>query len=292
MKAQFDQNLLSSFYLWLENRLLKDDTKAYITELQNNFKYVDFDDIPADMVAYQGEYRQLVAEYNVDSVNSGFMVSGTFITGNSDENGGVLTDYQNGRLLFPQASGTDLNISGVYSVKEVNTYISHDDDLEFILHSDFIENGQDSPYFYSDSNHVGEGAYFLPACFISLVSSENTEFAFGGEEDTQSRIRVMVLTKDSYILDSVISRLRDTVREKITHVPYEDFPYAYSYSVKDFPYTYDGLITDQGSDAGCSYIERVTASKVVSEALREKLNQNFSIAFLDFDLSTYRFPRA
>ena len=73
MKAQFDQNLLSSFYLWLENRLLKDDTKAYITELNNDFRYVDFDDIPSDMIGYQGEYRQLVAEYNVDNVNSGFL---------------------------------------------------------------------------------------------------------------------------------------------------------------------------------------------------------------------------
>ena len=152
MKAQFDQNLLSSFYLWLENRLLKSDTKAYLTELDNNFRYVDFDDIPADMVGYQGEYRQLVADYDIDVVNSGFMVNGNFITGDSSSNGGVYTDYNNGRLLFPVASGTGLNISGTYSVKEVNTYISHDDDLEFLIHSDFIENGQDSPYFHYKNN--------------------------------------------------------------------------------------------------------------------------------------------
>ena len=292
MKAQFDQNLLSSFYLWLENRLLKDDTKAYITELNNDFRYVDFDDIPSDMIGYQGEYRQLVAEYNVDNVNSGFFVGDDFITGDSSANGDVYTDYNNGRILFPSASGTVLSISGTYTVKEVNTYISHDDDLDFLLHSDFIENGQDSPYFYNKSSMVNDGAYFLPACFISLASSENQEFAFGGEEDTQSRVRVMVLTKDSYILDSVISKLRDTVREKITHIPYEQFPYAYSYSVKNFPYTYDGLVVNQGDDPLCSYVQRVSSSKVVSEALREKLNSNFSIAFVDFDLSTYRFPRA
>ena len=105
MKAQFDQNLLSSFYLWLENRLLKSDAKAYLTNLDNTFKYVDFDDIPADMIGYQGEYRQLVADHNIDVVNSGFFVGGSFITGDSDENGGVYTDYQNGRLLFPEASG-------------------------------------------------------------------------------------------------------------------------------------------------------------------------------------------
>ena len=113
MKAQFDQNLLSSFYLWLENRLLKDDTKAYLTNLTNSFKYVDFNDIPSDMVGYQGEYRQLVAESNIDVVNSGFFVGGSFITGNPASNGGVYIDYQNGRILFPSASGTNLNTTTI-----------------------------------------------------------------------------------------------------------------------------------------------------------------------------------
>ena len=194
-----------------------------------------------------------------------------------ESNGNVYTDYNNGRILFPSASGTGLNISGTYSVKEVNTYISHDDDVEFLVHSDFSENGQDSPYFYNETGVLDQGSYFLPACFVSLASSENEEFSFGGEENTQSRVRVMVLTKDSYILDSVISRLRDTVREKITHIPYESFPYAYSYSVKDFPYTYTGVVGGQGSNPLCSYIDRVTSSKVVSEALREKLNKDFSM---------------
>ncbi len=292
MKAQFDQNLLSSFYLWLENRLIKSDSKAYLTNVPNSFKYVDFDDIPSDMVGYQGEYRQLVSDYDIDVVNSGFFVGDDFITGDSSANGGVYTDYNNGRILFPSASGTGLNVSGTYSVNEVNTYISHDSDLDFILQSDFIENGQDSPYFYNETANVDQSAYFLPACFVSLASSENKEFAFGGEEDTKARIRVMLLTKDSYILDAVISKLRDTVREKITHIPYEEFPYDYSYSVKDFPYTYAGVVAGQGSNALSSSIENVTASKVVSEGLREKLNQSFSIAFIDFDLSTFRFPRA
>ena len=42
MKAQFDQTLLSSFYLWFENYLLKDNSKAYSTGASNTFKYVGF----------------------------------------------------------------------------------------------------------------------------------------------------------------------------------------------------------------------------------------------------------
>lgn len=290
MKAQFDQNLLSSFYLWLENRLLKDDTKAYLTNVENHFKYVESNNVPVDMIAYQGQYRQLVAEHNVDVQNSGFFKSGYFVTGDSDENNGVHIDYQNGRILFPKLSGTGMTISGVSTVKEVNTYIAHDNDADFIMHSDFVEDGTGSPYLYQKEKPLDEGTYFLPACFVSLASSENQEFSFGGEEDTQTRVRVMILTKDSYILDGVISRLRDTVREHITHVPYEEFPYGYSYSVKDFPYRYDTLVSNQSTPM-TSHIEKVSVSKVVSESVREELNRNFSIAFIDFDLCTYRFPR-
>lgn len=291
MKAQFDQNVLSSFYLWLENRLLRDDTKAYSTGIKNSFKYVEFNNVPSDMIAYQGQFRQLVADYNVDIPNSGFFKSDSFVTGNSDQNNGVYIDYQNGRILFPKLSGTGMTISGLSTVKEVNTYIAHDNEADFIMHSDFIEDGTGTdPYLYKKEKPLDETTYFLPACFVSLASSSNEEFAFGGEENTETRVRVMVLTKDSYILDSVISKLRDTAREQITHIPYEEFPYGYSYSIKNFPYKYDTLKASQ-TNPMTSHIDKVSVSKVVSESIREELNRNFSIGFIDFDLSTYRFPR-
>ena len=290
MKAQFDQDVLSSFYLWFENRLLRTDAKAYSTGVSNDFRYVDFYDLPTSHVGYQGEFRQLVADHDVDKASSGFFVNGSFITGNYDENGGVYTDYDNGRLIFPSGSGEALDISGVYTVKEVNTYISNDDDAQLILQSDFKDAGASSPYFYGATGKLDEDTYFLPACFISAPSSTNEEFAFGGEENTQSRVRVMILSSDNYVLDSVLSLCRDSVREEMTHISYGDFPYGFSFSVKDFPYRYDSLIAAQSSPTK-SHIDKVSVSKVVSEELREKLNKNVQIGFVDFDLSTYRFPR-
>ena len=290
MKAQFDQDVLSSFYLWFENHLLTDKSKAYSTGLSNTFKYVEFTGMPPSHVGYQGKYRQLVPEYSVDIPNSGFFEDGGFVTGDYDSNGGVYTDYQNGRLIFPVASGTSLTPTGTYTVKEVNTYISNDGDVETILHSDFKDGSSDLPYQYEQTSELDEDTYFLPACFISLASSDNNEFSFGGEENTTSRIRVMVLSSSNYVLDSVLSLFRDTVRENVTHVDYADFPYGFSFSIKDYPYKYDSLIDAQTSPTK-SHIDKVSVSKVVSEELREKLNRNLSIGFLDFDLSTYRFPR-
>jgi hypothetical protein len=293
MKSQFDQNILSSFYLWFENRLLGDAAKAYQINLDNAFTSGSFPDIPPTHIAFQGKYRSLVGEHNVDNPNSGFFLGTHFITGDYDKNGNVFTDYENGRLIFPQASGAeiaDTALTANSTVKEVNTYITNDTDAQIILHSDFKDSATELPYQYGKASEFDETTYFLPACFISVASSDNTEFAFGGEEDTRTRMRVMVLSFDNYTLDSVLSLFRDTVRRDITHIPYESFPYGFSFSIKDFPYNYDTLVAAQSTPTK-SHIEQVSVSKIVSERIRENLNKNISIGYIDFELCTYRFPR-
>jgi hypothetical protein len=293
MKAQFDQNVLSSFYLWFENRLLGSSAKAYQINLDNAFTSGSFSDIPDTHIAFQGKYRSLVGEHNVDNPNSGFFLGNDFITGNYDKNGGIFTDYENGRLIFPQASGTEIGSTALTAnstVKEVNTYITNDTDAQIILHSDFKDSATELPYQYGKTEEYDETTYFLPACFISVASSDNTEFSFGGEEDTRTRMRVMVLSFDNYTLDSVLSLFRDTVRRDITHIPYEDFPYGFSFSLKDFPYSYDDLVASQ-SNPTKSHIQEVSVSKIVSERIRENLNKNISVGYIDFELCTYRFPR-
>jgi hypothetical protein len=293
MKAQFDQNVLSSFYLWFENRLLGSSAKAYQINLDNAFTSGSFSDVPDTHIAFQGKYRSLVGEHNVDNPNSGFFLGSDFITGNYDKNGGIFTDYENGRLIFPQASGAEIGSTALTAnstVKEVNTYITNDTDAQIILHSDFKDSATELPYQYGKTGEFDETTYFLPACFISVASSDNTEFSFGGEEDTRTRMRVMVLSFDNYTLDSVLSLFRDTVRRDITHIPYEDFPYGFSFSLKDFPYSYDDLVASQ-SNPTKSHIQEVSVSKIVSERIRENLNKNISVGYIDFELCTYRFPR-
>ena len=291
MNAQFDHQLLMSFYLWFERQLLKDDIKAYQTNLSNTFKYINFSAIPENFVGYQGQFRQLVADEDVDVPNSGFFSSNTFVSGDNTVNGGVYIDYNNGRIILPSASGTSLTLTANSTVKEVNTYTSNDDSLAIIMHSDFIEEDQSSQYFYNQDARLDEKTYFLPACIVTLVDSDNEEFCFGGEEDTKSLIRVIILAKDNFILDGVASKCRDMVRNNITHIPFDDQPYGHSFTLKNFPYQYETLKSDQGDNALMSHIDEVNVTKAVSETVRERLDKNLGIAFVDFELSTYRFPR-
>jgi len=285
MKEQFDHELLSSFYLWFENELLSDRVAAYQTGLSNSYSYVDAFDIPDGFIAYQGAYRQLVAEQNVSAPNSGIFIGSNFVSGSAS---GVYTDYNNGRIIFPSASGSNLAITSVSTVKEVNTYLTNDNPEQTLLEGDFREYGQTYPKSQSTKDKHDEKIYFLPACFITPAVSDNNELAFGGEEDTKTRIRVMVLAYDNFVLDGVLSAFRDGARKCISMIDYEDFPYGAFGSLKSFPYRYQDLISTSTSK---TYIENVKASRVLGQSFKDKLEKSIRIGFLDFDLSTFRFPR-
>jgi hypothetical protein len=268
--------------------LIGEDVKAYVGDLDNEFKYVEYSDLPSGFIGYQGQYRQLVAEHSIENPNSGIFINDDFVTGDNNINGGVFIDYNDGRIILPENSGENLSITAKSAVKEVNLYISNDSETNIILQSDFLEVGQTTPYFYNKSEKLDEKTYFLPACFMSLVSSSNDPLCFGGGENTRFAIRVMAMSRDNFVIDGISSKCRDVARSKdIAIIPYEDFPYGFSHSVKNFPYNYDEIKAPFEDQIGI-HIHDVTVSKVFSEKTRELMNRDVSISMIDFELSIHR----
>lgn len=280
MKPQFDQKLVSSFYLWFENKLLSDSVLAYQTGVPNTYQYVDAFDIPTGYYAYQGQYRQLVAENQVSVPNSGIFVGNSFVSGGQSN---IYTDFNNGRIIVPYSSGKNLQITSTSTVKEINVYLTNDSPEQVLLESDFFADGELIPKLSETTKKLDEKTYYLPACFIFPVDSENKEFALGGEEETTSNIKVMVLSKDNFSIDSVLSVFRDLARSCIPLIEYEDFPYGKFFSLKEYPYKYSDLAANSTEK---SFIQKIIASRV------SKSNKRIQIGFLDFDISTYRFPRS
>lgn len=286
MKAQFSHDLISSFYLWFENKLLSDSSKAYSTNQSNSFEYVDFKDVPSSFLGYQGKFRQLVADQNVDVPNSGVFIDGNFVSGSSPD---IYIDYNDGRVIVPQSSGSALSITANNTVKEINTYISDDDEEQILLTSDFVDSADlASTNLFSKTNKRNKKTYILPACFIRFLNEESDRLSFGGEDDTKTKIRVIVLAKRNYLLDGVLSLFSNTETECITNVPFEDFPYGYFHNVKSFPYSYNGFKENYNTK---TFIENVRTSKVTDSISLDKIQENLLLGFIDFDLSTYRYPR-
>ncbi len=285
MKTQFSHNLFSSFFLWFEARLLSSQGQAYIGNQSNSFQYVDFKDIPSGSYGYQGRFRGLVADSSVSPPNSGVFINGSFVTG---ANTGIKIDYLNGRVIVPSASGTGLTITANNTIKEVNLYPYDDDEAQLVISSDFVDyNSQSSTFLSSLVNQLDQKTYLLPACFLRYVTTENENAGFGGEKDSKTRIRAVVIAKDNYIIDGVLSLFGDTKGFCVNIIPYENYPYGKYNTVKSFPYSYSSYISNYQTK---SYIEDVTTSKLDYSIAMDKMERNILVGFIDFDLSTFRQP--
>jgi len=290
MKSQFDHELLSSFYLWFDDVLVRRNN-SYMTQ-STGISFVqkvagtaeDADDIPPNLDAFYAPFRQLVG--------TGPNVStGVFISGKECNQGtsGMLIDFNEARVLISGglvASGAP--ITGAFDTKEVNVYITNDSEEDLIMNNDFYVDDFGNTYLQNKTDLNGR-KYTLPAAFISYNGSQNEPRALGGLEDTQAAIRVVAIVEDNYTLDGMVSIFRDSARETFPIISYSNFPYGEFFHLKSPPYTYTGLVA-ANENSPQMYIESVAASKLFDKT-NNTIPLGVRIGFLDFDLSNFRFPR-
>lgn len=298
MRAQFDQKLLSSFYLWFDDRVVRYG-EAVESDISQTFYYSDNSvDLGADQVAYYSPDRQFVAlGYDVPS---GVYIKGgdfgddyVFTEQQPNTNIGLMIDNDQGRVIMNSSVGTGLSISGNFSRKTLNTYITNESEEELLLNTDFLLADQDDQTFLESITGFSSLNYTLPAAFISYNSSVNNPFAFGGMQDTRSNIRAVVIANDNYVLDSTLSLFRDSTETCVPILDYAEFPYGEYFHLKKYPYLYE-IIYQQKMDVKAQYafIEKINVSKLYdtsSSALN--LPRNMRIGFIDFTLSTPRMPK-
>ena len=359
MKAQFDHNLVHSFYLWFDDHLTRHGETS-LTGLRN-FTYTETRRKPSDFDAWYSSDRQFVANgldvpnhvlidgaqitnnptgqigtnvemesfftngvFTANNVISGNnytitwltqdgmlqpMNSGTYdVTGDNDGTDawlvpmdpsfpwavsgsiddkyayGLIIDFDIGRILTKDVP-LDSNISGLFSRKEVNVYLTDQSEEDILINTNFDVSGNN---YWKDSGEIDLIRYTLPAVFISSENSINEPFALGGMDNTLQRLRAVVITEDSYQLDAVLSVFRDSSKRAFKLISYEDFPFNQYWNLNEFPYTYTGHANQYGGEH--VFIERVMASKLTDRA-NSKISDNLMVGFLDFELGMARHPR-
>ena len=286
MNVGFDHDLLSSLYLWFDDRL-NYFAEAYQPEINHTFEYVDTLDVPSNYHAYYSPYRQFVSASDKIAVKNFVNINGSTVL---DRNG-IYIDYNNGRVLVDTSvhgASKTLNITGDFAYKTVNVYITDETEENVILNSDFIISPVNQTYLQT-SGGFSSKIYTVPAVFLTLANSENKPFAFGGLDNTVSNIRAVVVADSNYTLDGILSIIRDSARTKFSLIDFEDFPYGEFSHIKSHPYKYDTL--SKSSSSRC-FIEEVIASKLTDRS-RERItsSKDYKIGFLDIQVSKPRNPR-
>jgi len=285
MKPTFTHNVINSFFLWFDNFLMTkgDAYKTYTTKLYN---YQD-PRLGGDKVVYGSPYKQWVYDKNITgaTIPSGFTINNQFVsTGTS----GMRIDFDNGRIIFNSGVSTGLNITGTYSVKEVNSYITDQPEDNLIIENKFVTNSR----FTVSENYIAPYNPVTPCIFASIETSHNTAFAFGGEDETKCIIKVVAFCENLYQLDGVLSVFGDSYNEIFSIIPMTGHPLGEFNEMKTgaYPTGYDYKNLSNAYNSQTLFISSVESSKIRDSVIKE-LNPILHIGFLDFEIKTYRYPR-
>jgi len=280
MKATYINNLMSSFYLWLDHEVLERG-EAFVN--YSGKLYTSLDPNFPNMQVYGAPFRQWVYDSSVPNAN---IPSGIFVNGNYVARGvsGLNIDFNKGRAII--SGSTSNNVTASYSFKEYNIYYTDEREEKLLFEKAY----NITPKVTQVTGSLGYLDAPYPCIFIKHRMGENIPFAFGGEDSTQTMIRCIVLASNSFSLDGLISILSDSARKVFPVFGPQDFPFNY---VGDFKsnnsFNYKTLCLSQ-PQSSLVYIDRVTVSKL-DEIDNAKINKKCVAALIDFELSDVRTPR-
>lgn len=285
MKPVFTHDLMNSFVLWFENFLLRkgEAYKTYTTKLYN---YTD-DRLGNGKVVYGSPFKQWVYDKSITgaTVPSGVTINGSFVpTGTS----GMAIDFDNGRIIFNSGVSTSLDITGTYTAKELNTYMTSDPEEFLIIENKYIVNSR----FTTTETAIAPYNPVTPAVFCSIEGSYNKAFAFGGEDQTTAHVKAVAFCENLYQLDGILSIFSDSYNEIFSKIPMQSHPLGEFYELKTGLYPTGFYYSDVSvaNNSSTYFIYDVETSKIRDNVMKE-LNPTLHIGFIDFDIKAFRYPR-
>ena len=288
MKAQYDNQVMSSFFLWFDHMLLEKG------EAFTNFSsaFYEADSRFQGYYAYGAPFKQFVADTSI----IGAVVINTLTLNNATISRGqqnfAAVNYDKGHVYFTNAiQNASSNLSGNYAVKDFNIFITNDLEEELLFETQFkLRNKVDAT-----ASSIADSEKTYPAVFLKNNGSRNEPFEFGGGVITRVDIRAIVLADSQFKMDAIASLFRDKEKTLVPMILENNMPFN---SLGDFantnnPYNYK-ILTQSITGVDSLFIDNVFTTKISGLSFSQKNNLNpdvFSM-IIDFELSQVRNPRA
>jgi len=287
MKPQFDNKVMSSFFLWFDNKLLdKGEAFENVTG-----QFYDASEEYQGFSTYASSYSQFVADA---SITGATIPTGVFVGENNLVNrgeGGATglfdINYLDGKVYFSGDQTAD--ITGSFAIKDFNVYLTNQPEDKILFETKYTERNK------IDITPTGleAGTKTYPVVYLKSMGSSNEPIAFGGQDQTTINIRAIVLAQSQFELDAVGSIFRDTQKTLVPLFEESEMPFNSFGGYKDgdqFNFTDD--TSSKGSTNSC-FIEEVFVSNLergVQSRIRD-LNPDIFTNIIDFELTKFRFPR-
>lgn len=287
MKAQFDNKVMSSFLLWFDHTVLNDG-EAFTT---HSGRFYEVDSLYNGLYTYGAPFKQFVPNFAITgaTIPTGIFLDGTLITPGQSNFSGI--NYEQGHIYFTsEISNSSNRLSGVYSIKDFNVYLTNEAEEKLLFETKFNL----KPKITQVETGLEPNQITYPAVFLRNNGGRNEPFAFGGHDLTTINIRAIILADSQYLLDGICSIFRDKTRTFVTLLETTDMPFNSLGGFKNAKqYNYTGIITGKVSENQYVFIEDVRVSKFSREInLKiDNLNPDIFNGVIDFEISKPRYPR-
>ena len=287
MKPQFDNQIMSSFLLWFDHKLLSKG-EAYQS---TTGEFYSVSDEFYGYNTYASSYSQIVSDASITgaTIPTGLYVGSNLVdVGEGGATGLYAIDYGNGRSYWSGTQGDA--VSGSFSIKDFNVFLTNSTEDEILFQTQYTNRNQISSVVPTG---LEADTKTYPVVYLKNNGSFNEPFAFGGQDNTVMNVRAIVVADSQFDIDAIGSLFRDL---KMTNVPIfeaSEMPFnQFGYYNNDVQYNYTGVTADKGESKSI-FLEDVNVARFdrVLENEVRKFNPNVYSTLIDFELNKIRFPR-
>lgn len=254
MLPYYDNNVMSSFKLWLDHFLLREG-QAFVN---HGSIFFPENQTFTNLVTYSAPYNQFVSDTSIAGANvpTGITLNGVSVV--QGQSGFFGINYEKGHVYFTGALPANTQISGSYAIKDFNTVLCNEPDEKIVFETKLSTR----PKTYSvPTGGLKNNETTYPAIFIKNSERKNEPFELGGTRNTLFTITLYIFADSRFVLDSLIGMLCDTCYGHIPVLTYSDFPYDnYGRFNSGVAYNYDTTTANKTVGPDTLHIKKVTQS--------------------------------
>jgi hypothetical protein len=280
MKVQHENKVMSSFLQWIDHWIIEKgeaytDHSSLFYPVENKYN---------GYYTYAAPFKQMVSDvgilggnYNVETAPA--VMTGVYVDGvatNIGENNLAGINHYDGQVYFTSSQGSSA-ISGNYSIKDFNVYLTNDPEEKILFENKYHINPRTSQTL----SGLQPDVQTYPAIYLKNNGGNHVPFALGGVDTNNIDIRAVVLSDSSFKLDAACAILKTLHK---SHVPIVDnLPFDAMNAYTGESYNYTGLAAKTtGNAIPNPIVWDVSVSKNVTRG--EGLNPGIYTAFVDFHL--------
>lgn len=274
MKIQYDNELLSSFLLYLDNKILSKG-EAFTN---HGSLFYPVQNLYNGYFTYAAPFKQMVCDASVSGAQN---VSGIFVNGVYRAPGSanfISINPTQGQAYFTSDQGNSV-ISGNYAVKDINIAITDEREETLLFENQYFLN----PKVTQVVNGLPPETVTYPVIFLKISQASSEAFAFGSLDNSITNIRAIIIADSAFLLDAVCSIAKDCKNDRFTVLNSLVLPFdALGGHTGAFNYT--GVNT-----AKVTAVWNVNVSKILpNRGQFANLNPNILCAFADFEIHDIR----